>query len=153
MSSPVFLITPPFTQLNTPYPATAYLKGFLNTKNPNDIVEVEVLRGNNKISLTVILEKRTTIEIPIIGALQEPEKKALKSVNLDYGLEVISLSENNRKDWESDGIYVGSFVTEINDISINSVNDAQMALEKYSNKVIRLSIVKNNGEKVVYRFR
>ncbi|MDB5202338.1 MAG: hypothetical protein JWQ27_1747 [Ferruginibacter sp.] len=32
MSAPVFLITPPFTQLNTPYPATAYLKGFLNTK-------------------------------------------------------------------------------------------------------------------------
>lgn len=28
----VFFITPPFTQLNTPYPATAYLKGFLNTK-------------------------------------------------------------------------------------------------------------------------
>ncbi|MEE9438543.1 MAG: B12-binding domain-containing radical SAM protein [Saprospiraceae bacterium] len=26
------LITAPFTQLNTPYPATAYLKGFLNTK-------------------------------------------------------------------------------------------------------------------------
>lgn len=32
MSATVFLITPPFTQLNTPYPATAYLKGFLNTK-------------------------------------------------------------------------------------------------------------------------
>ena len=29
----MLLITPPFTQLNTPYPATAYLKGFLNTKN------------------------------------------------------------------------------------------------------------------------
>ncbi|HRG91093.1 MAG TPA: radical SAM protein, partial [Chitinophagales bacterium] len=28
----VLLLTPPFTQLNTPYPATAYLKGFLNTK-------------------------------------------------------------------------------------------------------------------------
>jgi len=26
------LLTPPFTQLNTPYPATAYLKGFLSTK-------------------------------------------------------------------------------------------------------------------------
>jgi radical SAM superfamily enzyme YgiQ (UPF0313 family) len=33
LSASVFLITPPFTQLNTPYPATAYLKGFLNTKN------------------------------------------------------------------------------------------------------------------------
>lgn len=29
----IFLLTPPFTQLNTPYPATAYIKGFLNTKN------------------------------------------------------------------------------------------------------------------------
>ena len=33
LSSTVLLITPPFTQLNTPYPATVYLKGFLNTKN------------------------------------------------------------------------------------------------------------------------
>ncbi len=33
MSQKIFLITPPFTQLNTPYPATAYIKGFLNTKN------------------------------------------------------------------------------------------------------------------------
>ncbi|MBL4650790.1 MAG: radical SAM protein [Aureispira sp.] len=33
MKTKVLLITPPFTQLNTPYPATAYLKGFLNTQN------------------------------------------------------------------------------------------------------------------------
>ncbi len=33
MNSKALLITPPFTQLNTPYPATAYLKGFLNTKD------------------------------------------------------------------------------------------------------------------------
>jgi len=33
LNNSIFLITPPFTQLNTPYPATAYLKGFFNTKN------------------------------------------------------------------------------------------------------------------------
>jgi radical SAM superfamily enzyme YgiQ (UPF0313 family) len=32
LSPTVFLLTPPFTQLNTPYPATAYLKGFLKTR-------------------------------------------------------------------------------------------------------------------------
>ena len=37
MSAPVLLITPPFTQLNTPYPATAYLKGFFNTKNISSV--------------------------------------------------------------------------------------------------------------------
>lgn len=33
LKTKLFLITPPFTQLNTPYPATAYIKGFLNTKS------------------------------------------------------------------------------------------------------------------------
>ena len=32
MQADILLITPPFTQLNTPYPGTVYLKGFLNTK-------------------------------------------------------------------------------------------------------------------------
>jgi len=32
LNKKILLISPPFTQLNTPYPATAYLKGFLNTK-------------------------------------------------------------------------------------------------------------------------
>lgn len=32
MSVNTLLVTPPFTQLNTPYPATAYLKGFFDAK-------------------------------------------------------------------------------------------------------------------------
>lgn len=49
MSAPVFLITPPFTQLNTPYPATAYLKGFLNTKN------IEAVQADLGIEVTLAL--------------------------------------------------------------------------------------------------
>ncbi len=37
MKPRLFLITPPFTQLNTPYPATAYIKGFLNTINVDSV--------------------------------------------------------------------------------------------------------------------
>ncbi|MGB4838756.1 MAG: radical SAM protein [Saprospiraceae bacterium] len=44
----VLLITPPFTQLNTSYPATSYLKGFLNTLN------VESVQAD--LSLEVILK-------------------------------------------------------------------------------------------------
>jgi len=33
LKTEIFAVTPPFTQLNTPYPATAYIKGFLNIKN------------------------------------------------------------------------------------------------------------------------
>ena len=37
MSVKTLLITPPFTQLNTPYPATAYLKGFLDSKGVESV--------------------------------------------------------------------------------------------------------------------
>jgi Do/DeqQ family serine protease len=129
------------------------LKGFLNTKSPEDQVEVEILRDGIPQNLAVTLERLTSIAIPILGTLQEPSKKALKNLNIDYGLLILELSETHREDWESDGISEGSFVTEINDVKINSINDAQRALEKYSNKVLRIALVKNNGEKVVYRFR
>ncbi|MDA9875505.1 trypsin-like peptidase domain-containing protein [Flavobacteriaceae bacterium] len=129
------------------------LKGFLNTKSPDDEVEVKVLRDGTLESLKVTLEKLTTIDIPILGRLKEVPKQALESLDIDYGLQLSELSETHREDWESDGISEGSFVTQINDIKINSINDAQRALEKYSNKVLRIALVKNNGEKVVYRFR
>lgn len=48
VSTKLFLITPPFTQLNTPYPATAYLKGFLNTKG--------IAAEQDDLGIAVILE-------------------------------------------------------------------------------------------------
>ncbi|MBK7139803.1 MAG: radical SAM protein [Bacteroidetes bacterium] len=61
MKSSILLITPPFTQLNTPYPATAYLKGFLNTKNISSFqcdlgIEV-ILEVFSKKGLTMVFEK------------------------------------------------------------------------------------------------
>ena len=41
MSTKTLLITPPFTQLNTPYPATAYLKGFLDEQGV-DVVQYDL---------------------------------------------------------------------------------------------------------------
>lgn len=53
MGTPIFLITPPFTQLNTPYPATAYLKGFLNTKN------ISCYQADLGIEVTIALFSKT----------------------------------------------------------------------------------------------
>ncbi len=51
----ILLITPPFTQLNTPYPATAYLKGFLKSKNI-DSFQIDL-------GIEVILELFTKINL------------------------------------------------------------------------------------------
>jgi len=54
--APVFLFTPPFTQLNTPYPATAYLKGFLNTK------KIPAFQADLGIEVTLALFCKSGIE-------------------------------------------------------------------------------------------
>lgn len=61
MSTKVFLLTPPFTQLNTPYPATAYLKGFFNTKGIScfqaDLGIEVILRLFSKQGLTDLFQR------------------------------------------------------------------------------------------------
>ena len=68
LKSTILLITPPFTQLNTPYPATAYLKGFLNTKNISSYqcdVGIEVLLSVfSKNGLTKLFQKIETNQHP-----------------------------------------------------------------------------------------
>ncbi len=56
MSNTILLITPPFTQLNTPYPATAYLKGFLNTK------KINAVQADLGIEVTVVLFSKTGLQ-------------------------------------------------------------------------------------------
>ena len=129
------------------------LKGFLNTKSPNDIVEVNILRDDEIKNIRVKLEKLTTIYIPIIGTLKEINNEKLKNKGNDYGLEIQELSDYYKQEWISDGVDKGSLVIAINDIKVNTVSDAKKALSKNSEKVSRISIIKNNGEKMVYRFR
>ena len=129
------------------------LTGFLKTKSPNDVVEVGLLRdGENKV-VKVTLEKRTIVDVSVIGTLRELESEDLKNHESDYGLELKSLFQNNKAEWEADGISEGDLIIEINNIKVNSVVDVQKALSSYSNKVYQLSILKKNGEKVAYRFR
>ena len=61
MKNQLLLVTPPFTQLNTPYPATAYLKGFLNTKKISSVqadlgIEV-ILKIFSKTGLTALFDE------------------------------------------------------------------------------------------------
>lgn len=56
MGANVLLITPPFTQLNTPYPATAYLKGFLNTKG------ISAFQADLGIEVTVALFSKSGLK-------------------------------------------------------------------------------------------
>ncbi|GGE48681.1 radical SAM superfamily enzyme YgiQ (UPF0313 family) [Pedobacter psychrotolerans] len=79
MRTEIFAITPPFTQLNTPYPATAYIKGFLNTK------DIRATQADLGIEVILVLFSRkgliTLFNTPITKPLSANAKRilALKS--------------------------------------------------------------------------
>lgn len=58
----ILLITPPFTQLNTPYPATAYLKGFFNSRN------ISAEQSDLGIEVTVHLFQRAVLSAVFLQA-------------------------------------------------------------------------------------
>jgi hypothetical protein len=86
----LFLITPPFTQLNTPYPATAYIKGFLNTLEvPSEQADLGIeviLKLFSKEGLQDVFAQATTNHKPKtinsqrIIALQNEYLKTIDSV-------------------------------------------------------------------------
>ena len=86
----VLLITPPFTQLNTPYPATAYIKGYLNT--------IEVPSTQMDLGLDTILaifskEGLTNIFLEAEGQELKTESYAhIESISLGGGQTGVSLN-------------------------------------------------------------
>ena len=84
----LLLVTPPFTQLNTPYPATGYLKGFLNTKGISSfqmdlgievILELFSKEGLTNI-FTTIKQQPTTDNLQRINSLRQEYINTIDSV-------------------------------------------------------------------------
>ncbi|WP_426064241.1 B12-binding domain-containing radical SAM protein [Flavobacterium sp. DSP2-3-1] len=90
MKTKLFVITPPFTQLNTPYPATAYIKGFLNTKNIESVqadLGIEVILKlfskeglENVFAFTTSNNQNLTSNSQRIQALQDEYLKTINPV-------------------------------------------------------------------------
>ena len=79
MKTKLLVITPPFTQLNTPYPASAYIKGFLNTINVESVQAdfgIEVIlqlfskEGLNNLFTSATINSTISINSQRIFALQ-----------------------------------------------------------------------------------
>lgn len=85
MKTKLFLITPPFTQLNTPYPATAYIKGFLNTK------AIEAVQAD--LGIEVILKLFSKGGISDLFAVAAPQFEALNNSISDNSKRIFALQE------------------------------------------------------------
>lgn len=129
------------------------LKGFLNTKSPNDIVNVTILRDGKSSSIPVTLAKNTTTLFPMVGILKNTNPDDLKKLKLKNGVKISELSDRNKDYWLQNGVKEGTIITAINGQKVYSVDDVN-TIKNNSNPYSALSIelINENGEKERYRF-
>ena len=128
------------------------LKGFLNTKSPNDIVYVTLLREGELKSLPVTLAKNETVLFPTIGVLKNASKSELKKYDSEYGVKISEISERNKEYWYDNGVKEGTIITAINVVKINSIEDVERAKNDNSNYQLSIELINEKGEKERYRF-
>jgi Do/DeqQ family serine protease len=132
------------------------LKGYLNTKRPNDVIAVTILRNGYEETIPVKLLKNETINVPVLGILKNASKEELREFKLDYGVKIASLTrvEYYNKYWRNNDIGEGTIITAINDTKISSVEDVERIMDnRSSNEPLRIELVNKNGEKERYNFR
>ena len=128
------------------------LKGFLNTKSPNDIIYVTVLRDGELKSIPVTLAKNQSVIFPTIGVLKNASKSDLKKYKTDYGVKISELSERNKDYWYENGVKEGTIITSITGVKIKSVDDVERAKNENSRYYLSIELINEDGEKESYRF-
>lgn len=133
----------------------ADLKGHLNTKSPDDFVEVTYIRDGDFATVPVkLLKPQPSAILPYVGQIKNAKPTDLKKYKIKNGVKISMLNEKYAEYWNKNGIEEGSIITAINDENINDVDDVKNVLENMSTyDSFRIELINKNGEKERYNFR
>ena len=101
------------------------LKGYLNTKRPDDIVEVNLKRNNESKKLRVQLNKNERINFYLIGILKNMSKSELINRDLENGVKISEFNSDYKSYWQDYGIDENDVIKKINGKEINSIADVE----------------------------
>ena len=99
------------------------LKGYLNTKRPNDIVEINLKRDNETKKVKVQLNRNERINFYLIGILKNMSPNELLERNLDNGVKISEFNSNYKSYWQDYGVKENDIIKKINGEKISSISD------------------------------
>ncbi|MEW4924180.1 trypsin-like peptidase domain-containing protein [Algibacter sp. 2305UL17-15] len=130
------------------------LSGHLNTKRPDDIVNVTYSRDGNITTVPVRLIRNETYILPLVGQIKNAKPSDLKKYKAKNGVKIVELNGKYADYWRKNGIKNGTIITAINDVKVNNVDDVQTILKNQSpHEPLRIELINEDGEKERYNFR
>lgn len=121
------------------------LTAYINTKRPNDVVNVTVIRNNNEKILPVKLTKRELLTIEFnqieLSDIDENDKKAL---NLDYGVKISKINNPDLLQYEDQ--LLGGIILTIDGKKAIDINAVSNYLNSKKTERAQYKIMTQNGQ-------
>jgi len=130
------------------------LKGYLNTKRPNDIVNINLKRDNESRKVSVQLNRNERINFYLIGILKNMSQKELSEKELNQGVKISEFNSDYKNYWEDYGVKEGDVIKKINGTVINSIADIDKIVKSrnyYDPVTIEILTADNNTERFNFR--
>ncbi|WP_456437193.1 S1C family serine protease [Psychroserpens sp.] len=132
------------------------LSGYLKTKRPDDVVNIEIIRDDEIKTVLVALSKTDilTVNFMKMELKNLSEKRKLEN-DINYGVEVI----RNNNDWLSENLGVSSnyIITDINNIKIKNIEDISVLKQKYGSNpeqyIKKIGLINRDGEREQFVIR
>ena len=124
----------------------ADLSGYINTKRPNDKVQVTYIRDGKTRVVPVILSKNEFFRTEFKGIeLENIEASDKKKFKIDYGVRIKSINSQNLKQYESE--LIGNIILSIDNAKATDVETVSKLLsKKEGNQTARIEMINKNGE-------
>jgi Do/DeqQ family serine protease len=132
----------------------ADLKGYLNTKRPNDIVEVKLKRNGSENYVKVKLNRNERVNFYLIGILKNLSENEISDRNIGNGVKISEFNGEYKTYWEEYGIKENDIIKKINSKIIISVTDVEniMKSRNYYDP-ISIEILTSNNKIERFNFR
>ena len=129
----------------------ADLTGYINTKNPGDVVNVEIIRDGNIINKKVELTKYKLYRFDRLGVeVTNIDKDQLQEYNLENGVQIANITENAYVSNE----FKGLIITKLNGEKVESLEDLKdKAASVNPREPMSVTFGNFSGETKTYIFR
>ena len=121
------------------------LSGYINTKRPNDIIQVEILRDDELMTLPVKLIKSVTFDIERLGIqVKNASPKDLDKYKAKNGVVISQTLTEAMKRYRIEGLVI----SEIDDVMVNSIDDVKEIFKNKSpNEPVSIVFNDKRGER------
>ncbi|MDX6183245.1 trypsin-like peptidase domain-containing protein [Flavobacterium sp. Fl-77] len=124
----------------------ADLSGYINTKRPNDVVNVTIIRDANTKVVPVTLSKNEFFSAEFKGIeLENIDASDKKKFRIDYGVKIKNITNENLMQYQNE--LLGNIILSIDNVKATNVESVSKLLkQKDEGQSVRIEMINRNGE-------